>query len=108
MSHQHLTALEQALGRKGWRIIAIHPGNDYNISASWEIRRRLSQESLFVDFYGLSEDGDICLPLAESYACYVRGREFLSLYFRKVNRSRLLWRRELKDFIQGLDSLAEG
>src|SRR3954447_9122408 len=93
VSKPHLQALEEALLRKGWRVIAVHPGDDYRISATWEIQRGSRQPSQFIDFDGL--DDVVCLPLEESYGCHIRGRsatnEVASLYFRRPNKSRDLW-----------------
>lgn len=104
MSKPHLRALEEALARKGWRILAVHPGDDYQISATWEIQRSSNEPSLFIDFDGLGGEGDFCLPLEESYGCQVRGRKSASLYFRPVNRSRKLWEQELAEFVRSLDA----
>jgi hypothetical protein len=105
MSKPHLRALEEALTRKGWRIIAVHPGDDYGISATWEVRRSSNQPSLFLDFNGMGPDGNYCLPLEESYGCQVRGRQAVGLYFRRVNRGQALWERELAAFVQALDEV---
>jgi hypothetical protein len=106
MSKPHLRALEEALGRRGWRVIAVHPGNDHDISASWEIQRSPSESSQFIDFDG--QDDLDCLPLEESFGCHVRGRsakvETPSLYFRKRNKSRALWQQELAAFVLALDN----
>lgn len=103
MSKPHLRELEEALARKGWRIVAVHPGDDYRIAATWEIQRSSSQPSLFIDFDGMGPEGDTCLPLEESYGCQVRVREKVSLYFRRVNKSRRLWEQELTAFVRALD-----
>jgi hypothetical protein len=103
MSRPHLRALEAALARKGWRVVAIHPGNDYDITVTWEVRRSASEPSLFIDFYGLRLDGDGCLPLEESYACTLRGRSSVDLYFRRVNKSRELWQQDVAQFVRALD-----
>ena len=42
------------------------------------------------------------IPLGEAYGCSIRGRH-ASLYFRRVNRSRELWLRELNEFVAALD-----
>ena len=60
-----------------------------------------------IDFDGMGPDGDRCLALDESYGCQVRGRASISLYFRRVNRSRELWQRELAEFVQKLDAGTE-
>ena len=103
MSKPHLRALEEALASKGWRVVAVHPGDGYHISATWEILRSSNQPSLLIDFEGMGPDGDCCLPLEESYGCRARGREAVGLYFRRVNRSQSLWEQELTDFVQSLD-----
>jgi hypothetical protein len=83
--------------------MAVHPGNGYRVSATWEIRRG-GQPSLFLDFDGMAPEGDSCLPLEESYGCQVRGREILSLYFRRVKRSRVRWEADLAAFVVALDA----
>jgi hypothetical protein len=98
--------MEEALRRKGWRVIAVHPGDDYRISATWEIQRSNRQPSQFIDFDGL--DDMVCLLLEESYGCHIRGRsamdEAASLYFRKPNKSRGLWEQELVAFVLALEN----
>jgi hypothetical protein len=106
MSKPHLRALEEALVRRGWRVVAVHPGNDCNISATWEIQRSSSHPSLFIDFDGMDDMN--CLPLEESYGCHVRGRSAQDrgacLYFRKPNKSRALWEQELAAFVLALEN----
>jgi hypothetical protein len=97
MSKEHLCALENTLLRNGWRIVTVHPGDSYRISATWELQRGGSR-NLFIDFEGLSPDGGTCLPLEQSYGCQVRGEAARALYFRKLNRSRELWEIELTEF----------
>jgi hypothetical protein len=103
LSAPHLRALEDALARRGWRVAAVHPGDDYRVSARWELHRSGSNPIL-IDFDGLGPEGDHCLPLDESYGCQVRRDASASLYFRRVNRSRELWQRELAEFVQKLDA----
>jgi hypothetical protein len=107
MSKNHLLALEEALASKDWRAVAVLPGNDYRISATWQIERGSGQSRLFIDFDGLERGGDYGLPLEKSYGCQVRGREAIALYFRRVNRSQTLWKQELADFVLALDNEAE-
>jgi hypothetical protein len=104
MSTPHLHALEAAVTRRGWQIVAVHPADDYRISATWELKRGAT--SLLIDFDGMSPDGDYCLPLTESYGCHVRGHHLRDLDFRKVNRSRDLWENELAEFVQSLEDTA--
>jgi hypothetical protein len=98
--------LEEALLRRGWRVIAVHPGDDYQISATWEIQRSCTHPSRFIDFDGL--DDMVCLPLEESYGCHVRVRspkdQAAWLYFRRPNKSRDLWEQELAAFVLALDN----
>ena len=103
MSAPHLQTLEDALGRRGWRVVAVHPGDDYRVSATWELQRG-GGGRLLIDFDGMGPDGGTCLPLVESYGCQVRGRPSASLYFRRVHRSRELWERELGEFVSSLDN----
>lgn len=85
-------------------MVAVHPGDDYRISASWELHRG-GGDRLFLDFDGLSPDGDVCLPLTESYGCHARGRSRVGLYFGRVSRSREHWERELAEFVRSLDTV---
>ncbi len=106
MSKPHLRALEEALARRGWRVVAVHPGDGYCIAATWEVRRSTSHPSVLIDFNGfngMGPDSDICLRLEESYGCQVRGREAVGLYFGRINRSRAHWEQELAAFVQALD-----
>lgn len=101
LSQAHLDALEKALDLKGWRIVTVHPGNNRDIAATWEIHR--GGEVLYVDFDGMNPDGDL-IPVTESCGCFVRGIAKTDLYFRKVNRSRQLWQKKLAEFVQALDT----
>lgn len=65
MAKPHLRALEEALARRGWRIVAVHPGDEYQVAKTWEIQRS-GQSSLFLDFDGMDSSGDFCHPLEES------------------------------------------
>ena len=98
MAGWHLKALDHALTQRGWRVVAVHPGNDLNVSASWEIQRSTEEPPLFIDFDGL--DDLRCLPLEQSYGCQVRGEYGPSLYFRKNNP---LWPRDLEQFVRALE-----
>lgn len=98
----HQEELRNALDRRGWRIVAEHPGNDYSISGSWELERSTNRPRLWVDFEGLDDLN--CLPMAQSYCCSVRGVEGVGLYFRK-QRSRAIWMRELAEFIAALEEI---
>jgi hypothetical protein len=106
VSKPHLQALEEALLRKGWRVIAVHAGDDYRISATWEIQRSSRQACLFIDFDGM--DDMVCLPLEDNYGCHIRGKsakdETARLYFRRPNKSRSLWEQDLAAFVLALDN----
>jgi hypothetical protein len=97
MADWHLDYLERALNSQGWRVVAIHPGNDYDLSGSWEIERSATDPTHFIDLDGL--DDMQCLPMSESYGCQLRGRPDASLYFRR-NRSLTLWQFELNEFVK--------
>jgi hypothetical protein len=99
----HLQDLESAIAHRGWEIVAVTPGDDYRISATWELKR--GETSLLIDFDGMGSDGDHCLPLAESYGCHARGHNLRGLYFRRPNRSRELWQKELAEFLRSLDCI---
>ena len=73
MSERHLNALQDALIRHGWRIVGVLPGDDHRLSATWELNRS-EKEALLIDFFGMSPDGDRCLPLIESYGCRCAGQ----------------------------------
>ena len=102
MSKPHLKALKEALARRGWWVVTVHPGDNYRISETWEIQRS-GQLSLLIDFDGMDAEGDRCLPIEQSYGCQVRGHAAIALYFRRVNKSRSLWEQELAAFVQALD-----
>lgn len=81
------------------------PGDDYKISATWELRRSADVRTLFLDLDGL--DDMKVLPPAESYGCTVRGTRH-SLYFRRrgtgdpVARER--WQTDLAKFVEALSA----
>ncbi len=102
MADWHLAALEAALTARGWQIAAVHAGDDYAISASWEIRRSSRRPSLYLDFNGL--DDMQTLPLERSYGCDVRWHDSPSLYFGRPGQR---WKRALQDFVAELDTLEE-
>jgi hypothetical protein len=104
VSKPHLHELRASLERNGWQVVAVCPGNDYDISATWEIQRSASESRLMIDFEGL--DDMACLPIEASYGCHIRGFEKASLYFRRIQRSRQLWEDELANFILYLDTVA--
>jgi hypothetical protein len=103
MSQHHLRALKNALSHRGWHIVAVHPGDEYRIAATWEIQQNPGSRNLFIEFDGLGPEGDVCLSLEECYGCHVRGQESIGLYFRRVRRSSRIWKQELMDFVEALD-----
>lgn len=80
-------------------MIAELVGNDCDISGSWQIQRSTRKRPLHVDFEGL--DDMQTLPMDRAYACHVRERRKLSLYF---SRQRT-WDVGLKTFISELDKM---
>lgn len=105
MARWHLDELRDALERKGWRVVAELPGDDYRVSATWELQRSGDPRSLLIDFDGL-DDLNV-LPLDESYACRVRGTD-CSLYFGRRGETgsakRTHWRDELKAFVESFNT----
>lgn len=106
MAEWHLEELRDALEKKGWRIIAELPGDDYAISAVWEIQRSARRPSLFIEFNG--KDDMVTLPVERSYGCQLRGRESIQLYFGKrgdaLSQRRHIWRQDMRRFVEGLDA----
>lgn len=103
MARWHLDELRTVLERKGWRVVAELPGDDYRVSATWELRRSGEPDPLLIDFEGL--DDLKVLPVDESYACRVRGTDH-SLYFSRRGETgstaRARWRDELESFVRSL------
>lgn len=103
MAQWHLDELRTALEWEGWRVTAELPGNDYDISGTWELRRSGDPRVLLIDFEGM--DDKRVLPLRESYACRTRitGQ---SLHFRRRgdsgSRARARWHGELIAFIEAI------
>jgi hypothetical protein len=107
MAAWHLDELRTALEKRGWRITAELPGDDYKISGTWELRRGGDTRTLLLDFEGL--DDIRTLPLAESYACQLRGTS-QSIYFSRRGEggssARERWQSELASFVKGVDQHA--
>src|SRR5436190_22721353 len=97
MAQWHLASLKEALGKAGWHVTEELPGNDYDISGSWRIQRGNEKGSVHIDFDGL--DDMEALPMTRAYACRLREKSGLSLYFGK-QRS---WEAGLAAFISALD-----
>jgi hypothetical protein len=101
MSQHHLDDLKNALEQKGWKILENRPGNDYDISGSWVIRRSEFLPPLTIDFNGLDDLN--CLPMAQSCGCSIRDRPNISLYFTKKKKQGR-WKKTLDAFVDSLDS----
>ena len=99
MAQWQLDGLRAALSQKGWDVIAELAGNDYDISGSWQIQRSTKHPPLHIDFLGL--DDMQTLPMERAYACHLRERSKLSLYF---SRQRT-WNAALNSFISELDTM---
>ena len=107
MANWHLRELRNELERKGWRIVAEHPGNDRDLSGSWEIQRSPLMPAIHIDFEGL-DDLDT-LPVTESYGCHVREQRSISLYFGRHGESgrsnrRTIWKSSLRSFVDSLNA----
>jgi hypothetical protein len=107
MAEWHLLEIRNALEARGWRIISQHPGDDYQISATWEIERSTKKAPVFIDFAGL--DDMVTLPLEQSYGCRIRAHNSLGLDFGRKgeggSRRRQKWRGDLKQFMNELDRM---
>src|SRR5574338_898855 len=102
MSQAHLRQLRAALFRRGWDVVERRRGEPgVEGAATWELRRGECGSTVLIDFAGFGAMGED-IPLEESYACQARGRP-ISLYFRRVNRSRERWTSELAAFVASLD-----
>lgn len=99
MADWHLTDIEEALKRRGWRIVERLPGDDYRISATWRIERGNDQRAVLIDFDGL--DDLKILPIGQSYSCTQRSTGN-SLYFRRKG-ARDDWHAELTAFVLALE-----
>ena len=108
MSISHLSELRAALADRGWRVIAERLRGEGGVqgAATWEVRRGDAGPLVFIDFAGLGGMGED-IPLEESYACDVRGRRNAGLYFRRINRSRELWLRDLAAFVDSLEAAVD-
>lgn len=103
MADWHLDELRNALERKGWRVVSELPGDDYAISASWEIQRSGDSRKPVIDFSGL--DDMQTLPLEQSYGCEVRDTD-VSLHFTRRGETgsdaRARWHNELNTFVESI------
>jgi hypothetical protein len=100
MADWHLTDLEEALKRRGWRVVARLPGDHYRISATWQLERGNDPRSVLIDFDGL--DDMRTLPIEQSYGCTQRTTRN-SLYFRRKG-AQTEWQVELAAFVSSLET----
>lgn len=109
MSLAHLQELRVALAEAGWKIVAERLRGEDNVmgAATWEVHRGDRTLAVFIDFDGFGCMGED-VPLEMSSGCDVRGRRDGGLYFRRINRSRELWLRDLAAFIDSLGSGGDG
>jgi hypothetical protein len=98
MALWHLEKLRASLERRGWSCADL-PGDNYAISATWELRRPRDHRVLHVDFEGL--DDMRTLPIEQSYGCKLR-ETGAGLYFRR-QRTVQLWEEELSAFVEALE-----
>ena len=106
MAQWNLDELNKALAQNGWDVITELSGDGHNVSAYWQIQRYGKPMTFHLAFNGLDEDG--VLPLEKAYACSLVEDESISLYFKKrslENHERhAVWRRELQEFIEKVNS----
>jgi hypothetical protein len=104
MSIAHRNELRSALTTRGWKVIAERQrGDDDDVpgAATWEIQRGDAGPTVEIDFAGFGAMGED-IPLEQSYACTLRGRQDIGLYFWRINRSRERWLRDLWAFVDAL------
>jgi hypothetical protein len=108
MSDSHLKELRTTLAEYGWRIVAERLRGEDNVqgAATWQVTRD-DVPAVLIDFAGFGTMGED-IALEESYACNVRERSDVGLYFRRVNRSRALWLAELTAFVEALSKTVDG
>lgn len=99
MAQWHLDELEQALSKRGWRLVARLQGDGYRVSVTWQLERGNDARKIFVDFDGL--DDLRTLPLEQSYGCQQRGTSN-SLYFGRRG-ARTTWIESLEKFVGQLE-----
>ena len=104
MAQWHLEELRAALSQQGWRVTQELPGDDYEISGTWQVERAGNRQPLLIDFEG---QGDMnVLPLERSYGCRLRAGD-ASLYFRRRGtndpKARERWVLELSNFVESLN-----
>lgn len=96
---KHLDELRNALYQNNWFILTQQQGNDYDVSAIWQIAHHyVPTQSLTVVFNGL-DDLNV-LPIEQSYGCQIAENGALQLYFGKNNM--VVWRQDLQNFIKQL------
>ena len=104
MSLSHIKELRDALAEQGWNVVAERLRGEDNVegAATWEVRRDKGDSIVLIDFAGFGAMGED-ISVENSYGCGVRGRRDLGIYFRRINRSRELWLRELAVFVASLE-----
>lgn len=99
MGDTHLHELRNALEGNGWSLVTEEEGDGYRISAVWRIQRSTRIEPTQLLFEGL--DDLRTLPIEQAYACEVKGRKDVSLYFGSMKE----FRKALPKFISALDTV---
>ncbi len=87
---------------RGWEIVRVLPGDDYRVSATWEIERGHVRH--LIDFDGL--DDMETLPLDRAYGCRLRTGGGSRLYLGKgatEAHPRRSWGPDLDAFVAALD-----
>ena|SRR5438132_8935710 len=102
MGDTHFDELRKALERRGWKVISEEDGDGYRISRVWRIQRSSRAEVTDILFEGF--DDLQVLPMPQAYACRVKDRKDISIYFGSMKE----FRKALPGFISGLDILEDG
>jgi hypothetical protein len=97
----HLYDIKAALNRNHWEVVSELPGNDYEVSAVWQIARPNGSNLLHIEFQGL--DDMKTLPIDRAYGIKIREAPDIGVYFSRPSRS---WITELEQFISKLEQYA--
>ena len=96
MSIEHINRIRAALENNKWSLLEEKEGDDYSISAIWDIARPNSDYSMSIVFEGL-DDKEV-LPIEKSYGCHIKNNKEISLYFGSLKQ----FPKNLSGFINAL------
>jgi hypothetical protein len=98
LAEWHLDELTHRLAQRGWEVHESRESLRWGHSGSWEIVR--GDERHVIDFYGGDGHGVDTYPIEGAYACRLRDRPTISLYFARRGSS---WAGKFDAFVAALD-----